>query len=159
MRVEKIYIAGPSVFAKNAIAIGRRYKGICEHYGFTGLYPLDNEVDDDCLGVELAERIFTANCDLIDQADCVVADLNPFRGQCMDDGTAFEIGYAFAKGKLIYGYIDDLGSLREKIGETDEDGYRVENFGLPINLMIASATVIVEGNFREAIYELRNNHR
>ena len=40
----------------------------------------------------------------IDKADAVVANCAPFRGQCVDDGTAFELGVAFAKGVPIVAY-------------------------------------------------------
>lgn len=152
--MKKIYIAGFSVFAKNAKEIGERHKKICEKYGFEGLYPLDNEIEDDCPKWELAEKIFAANLRLIDQADYVVADLNPFRGKCMDDGTAFEIGYATANDKQIYGFIEDERPLVEKIGTEDENGYRVEDFGLPLNLMIAETAFIVEGTFEDAVAEI-----
>lgn len=69
----------------------------------------------------------------------------------MDDGTAFEIGYGYASNKEIYGYIDDDRDLIEKIGLKDEEGYNVENFNHPINLMIAESTKIIKGTFEDCI--------
>ena len=93
----KIYIAGPDVFEKNAKEIGEKYKAICSAYGHTGLYPLDNECDS-------SAEIYKGNVALIDSADAVVANGNNFRGE-MDVGTAFEVGYAAAKGKKILIYM------------------------------------------------------
>lgn len=142
----KIYIAGPDVFEKNAVEIGRRNKDICEKYSHEGLYPLDNECDS-------AQEIYRGNIALIDKADAVIANGNEFRGE-MDVGTAFEVGYAAAKGKKIIIYMDDTRSLIEKYGETDEKERITENFGKPLNLMLAEASEIINGNFEDAVKKL-----
>ena len=41
--------------------------------------------------------------------------------------------------------------MREKLGEADEAGFSVENFGLPVNLMLACAATVVEGDFTAAV--------
>ena len=142
----KIYIAGPDVFEPDAVEIGRRYKNICAEYGHEGLYPLDNECDS-------SEEIYKGNIDLIDKADAVVANGNEFRGE-MDVGTAFEVGFAAAKGKKIIIYTDDTRSLIEKYGEKDEKGRITEDFGKPLNLMLAESSEIICGNFEDAIKKL-----
>ncbi len=144
--MRKIYIAGPDVFAPNAYEIGEKYKQICAKYGFEGLYPLDGSGGEDLT----AREIFVANQDRIKLADIVIANLNPFRGYCMDDGTAWEIGYACGLRKAVYGYVSDMRSLRERIGDHDLDGFAVENFNYPVNLMIMeSITAIVQGGFED----------
>lgn len=40
---------------------------------------------------------------------------------------------------------------REKQGEFDKDGFAVENFGLPVNLMLAYGAKIVVGDFAKAL--------
>ena len=148
---KKIYIAGPDVFSYNAKEIGERNKKICEEYGFIGLYPLDNDCSEED-GRPLSARIFEADVKQIEEADIVVANLTPFRGHCMDDGTAWEIGYAYAKSKKIYGYTADGRSLRNRIGTEDEHFFSVEDFGYPVNLMIAESVIrIVRGNFEDCI--------
>lgn len=142
----KIYIAGPDVFEKNAKEIGANYKEICKKYGHTGLYPLDNECDN-------SKDIYEGNIALINEADVVVANGNEFRGE-MDAGTAFEIGYAAAKGKKIYVYMNDTSSLVEKYGTEDEKGRTVEDFGYPVNLMIAESAGIVKGTFEDCIKKI-----
>ncbi len=142
--MKKIYLAGFSVFADNAVQIGMEMKRLCSEYGFEGLYPLDNE----CSG---AEEIFRANTAMIRECDIVAADMASFRGCEPDSGTAFEVGYACALGKKVYCYIPDGRSLREKFGERDENGYNVEDFGLPLNLMIAVPAKVVCGGLEECL--------
>lgn len=142
----KIYIAGPDVFEKNAKQIGENYKSVCEKYGHTGLYPLDNECDS-------SAEIYRGNVALINEADAVVANGNEFRGE-MDVGTAFEIGYAAAKGKKIYVYMNDTATLVEKFGREDEQGRTVEDFGHPLNLMIAESAEIIQGTFEDCVKKI-----
>lgn len=142
--MKKIYLAGFDVFAPDAVQRGAKMKLLCAEKGFAGLYPFDNEADH-------AAGIFAGNCGLIDQADIVIANLNAFRGNEPDSGTCFEVGYAFAKGKTVYGYLSDGRTLREKLGAQDENAFTVENFGLPVNLMLACAARLVEGDFAEAL--------
>lgn len=142
--MKKIYLAGFDVFAPDAVQRGAKMKMMCAEKGFVGLYPFDNEAD-------TAQEIFVGNCRLIDSADIVIANLNPFRGAEPDSGTCFEVGYAVAKGKTVYGYVSDARSLREKLGEQDENGFSVENFGLPLNLMLSCSVRIVEGDFAAAL--------
>ena len=136
----KLYLAGYDVFRKDAKQYGEKLKKLCKQYGAIGLYPLDNEGDN-------AEDIFKGNLHLLEQCDAVIANLNFFRGDDMDSGTAFEIGYAFARGKRIWGYLQDARPLKEKLGKCDCNGFMVENFQLPLNLMIACSAQIVEGDF------------
>ena len=50
---------------------------------------------------DILTTIYVINVKDIDEADVVVANVEPFRGACVDDGTAFEIGMAAAKGKPL----------------------------------------------------------
>ena len=139
----KIYIAGPDVFEKNAAEIGKEYKKLCEKYGHTGLYPLDNECSS-------SKEIYMGNIALIDSADAVIANGNEFRGE-MDVGTAFEVGFAAAKNKKIIIYLDDTSTLIEKYGSEDEKGRFVEDFGYPLNLMLSESATIIKGGFADAL--------
>ncbi len=49
-------------------------------------------------------RIFASDRDAVDRADIIVASLN---GVTTDDGTAWELGYGYAKGKHIVGLFTD----------------------------------------------------
>ena len=159
--VQKIYIAGPDVFEKDAIERGRRYRALCAQYGFEGLYPLDNEVDFSVGKKEAARQIFEANRKMIDACDIVIANLNPFRGKESDSGTVWECGYAFAKGKTVYGYMSDTREYIERFDaeEKREENGRyydmqeraIEDFSHPLNLMLACSVKIVEGGFEDAL--------
>ncbi|MDO5547152.1 MAG: nucleoside 2-deoxyribosyltransferase [Eubacteriales bacterium] len=142
--MKRIYLAGFDVFYPDAVQRGARMKLACAERGFIGLYPFDNEADN-------PKDIFEGNLAFIRQADIVLANLNPFRGHEMDSGTAFEIGYAHALGKEIWGYLDDDTPMRERLGETDDAGFSVENFGYPVNLMIAQPSHIVRGTFLDCL--------
>lgn len=142
--MKKIYLAGFEVFRADCVSYGEKLKQLCKSYGFIGLYPLDNVA-------QTAEEIFNGNISLIDECDILAANLNPFRGHEPDSGTCFEIGYAYAKGKAVYAYLDDTRSLVQKLGTVDNDGYRVEDFSMPINLMLGVSDTVIKGNFEDCL--------
>ncbi len=146
--MKKVYLAGWDVFRPNAKAVGKKLKELCEKHGFIGLYPLDNEC-------ESPDKIYNGNIALINKADYVIANINTFRGFEPDSGTAFEIGYATAKGKTIIAYTDESRPMKEWV--IDNDGYTVEDFGYPVNLMIASAAILVNGDAEDALKALKNS--
>lgn len=145
----KIYLAGPDVFLPDAVAIGQRKREICQRNGVTGLYPLDNAVDLSAADASL--QIFRGNEAMMDAADAIIANLNPFRGPGADPGTVYELGYAAGRGKLCLAYCNDPAPYAERLARftevtrasdnslTDPDGLTVENFGLPDNLMMIHA--------------------
>lgn len=164
LKKQKIYIAGPDVFEPDAIEIGKKHSQSCFDLGFIGLYPLDNTIDFDQDKPAVAQEIYRANLNLIDDADIVIANMNPFRGREADSGTVWEIGYAIAKNKtvVIYlseglSYIDKFGKYEKIVGDrlgeyVDLNGKYIEDFDLPFNLMIAcSVDKIVIGGFEDAL--------
>ncbi|KAF1054595.1 MAG: hypothetical protein GAK43_00786 [Stenotrophomonas maltophilia] len=165
----KIYLAGPDVFRPDAADHGARLKALCQEYGFQGLFPLDHELPAHLTDPQhQAIWIYRANLKLIDEADCVLANLASFRGSEPDSGTCFEIGYAAAQGKPLYGYMPDASSYAERMQrkypewlgpapDRDRDGNSLEAFGLPLNLMLAVPTQIVAGGPREALELLRQD--
>jgi len=161
--MKKIYIAGPDVFEVNAIEIGKRNKEICVQFGFEGFFPLDNEIQGSDKK-DIATKIAEANIDLIKKCDIVVANLNPFRGKEPDSGTVWECGFGYALGKRVIYYMDDTKayidrfSSNEKRNALDSDGKIIEDFGLPVNLMISCTAEVVEGSFMDAIKYLKENN-
>ena len=102
--MDRIYVAGFDVFYPDWK--GKRYfeyQELCRKYDFEmqAQKAAPNE------GRTLGEKVFLKNIHYIDSSDYVVANLNPFRGREPDSGTCFEIGYAYALGKKIYGYLED----------------------------------------------------
>lgn len=142
--MRRAYIAGFDVFRPDAVEWMEVQRELLRRYGIEGLFPLDNEATD-------SAEIFRGNTGMIDRCDFVIANLNPFRGAEPDSGTAFEVGYACRAGKQVYGYLSDGRTLREKLGPADEAGYAVENFGYPVNLMLALGARIVPGDFENCV--------
>lgn len=145
MKMQSIYVAGPDVFRADAAEYFNQIKDVGKIYHFDIITPYDptlDELPDDIKHVVIG----TANFELIDKADIVVANLMMFRGCCVDDGTSVEVGYGFGKGKIICGYTSDLRSYKKKVeaspihsGEAQDMFPVVEDFGLPVNLMFAHA--------------------
>lgn len=148
----RIYLAGPDVFRPDARAHGQRLKASCARHGHEGLFPLDEPAP--CATArDAAQGIYRANLALLERADVVMANLAPFRGQEPDSGTAFEIGYAAARGKPVWAYADDARPMAQRIATgtdaegnpLDAQGNLVENFGLGLNLMLACSVTLVQG--------------
>lgn len=147
--MKKIYLAGPDVFEKDAIAHGEALKELCSHFGFEGLFPLDNVIQED-EPEKMAEAIRVANIQLIHEADIIMANLTPFRGFEPDSGTVYEVGFAEALGKPVFGYTSDLSALKHRLIKHQAlhhdathciDGKCIEDFGLSHNLMFSHTLV------------------
>lgn len=144
----KIYMAGPDVFHPQAREIGAVFRTWGRDNNVDTLYPFNPS------GLDDATEIYENCIRMLEQADAVVANISPFRGVHMDPGTAFEIGYARAKGKPVYLYSNYLKSLRSRVGAaTDAGGYEVEDFGLVENLMITPPGQRVFQDWRHAAWQ------
>ncbi|MDG5789285.1 nucleoside 2-deoxyribosyltransferase [Evansella sp. AB-P1] len=169
---QKVYLAGFDVFYPNAKELGDEMKKICRANGFIGMFPMDNSISINrkLPKSEIAKQIFQKNIELINEADIVVANLNVFRGAEPDSGTSFEIGYAYALKKKIYGYMDDSSSLPVKVSNyysevkeledgifIDKDGIKIENLDNPVNLMLSVPTTIIFGSFEDCIKKLADS--
>lgn len=145
----KAYMAGPDVFLPNAQQKADEIRALCKRHGVESLIPADNNESGDDAGMQLEEavslRIFRKNVALIDRADVVFANLEPFRGPSADVGTVWEMGYAFAQRKKIFAYSSMASHYLTRVspksvvqGEdwVDQQGMLIENFGLFDNLMI-----------------------
>ncbi|WP_248928806.1 nucleoside 2-deoxyribosyltransferase [Paenibacillus hamazuiensis] len=162
--VPKIYLAGVHVFRPDAVQYGRELRELCRAYGFEGLYRLDKEPLDNLSGPDTAKMIFYANVGLIRVADILIADLNPFRGYEPDSGTVFECGLGYALNKKLYGFISDGRTMYDKLAHainpqtgTFKDGMAVENFGLPLNLMLSIPVHLVVGSLEECLKRVRSD--
>ncbi len=161
----KIYLAGPDVFRENAVEHGKELKAKLKEFKMKGLYPFDNEVDNQLKGVELPLAIYKANIKMIKKCDAVLANLDFFRGPSCDVGTAFEIGYARALGKPVLGYFSECTNVvyRAKVKTyydnstfDDKTLYKnIEDFELPDNLMICLGCNGVYDELDAAINALR----
>jgi nucleoside 2-deoxyribosyltransferase len=148
----RLYLAGPDVFRPDAIAWAARMRELCRAAGHEALLPLDG-------GQVTAAAIYHNNLLQLDVADAVLANLNPFRGAEPDSGSCVEVGYALARGLPVIGYANDLRPLRERLQATpgadgrwcDDAGRTVEDFGLPLNLMLAVPLQLVQGGVEAAL--------
>lgn len=166
--IRSLYLAGPDVFRPDARERGQALKAACAAFGFEGLFPLDQDVPDEVTDpAAQAAWIYRANVALIERADAVLANLDFFRGPEPDSGTCFEVGYAVAKGKPVFGYIPEHGSFAERIrlrhpeaigpdGVLDVRGWFFEEFGLPLNLMLSVPAPLVVGDAQVALARLRS---
>lgn len=146
----RIYLAGPEVFLPDALAVGASKSRLCAEHGFEGLFPLDASLDLSGLAKpEAARRIALANEALMRSADAIIANMTPFRGASMDAGTAYEVGFMRALGKVCLGYsnagADYAGRARLLRAnppldyDSDWPDMEIEDFGLAENLMLAVA--------------------
>lgn len=147
----KLYLAGPDVFRPDALHWVASARAQCAAAGHEALVPLDDQA-------ATAAAIYANNLRLVAAADCVIANLNPFRGAEPDSGTCVEIGYALALGKRVVGYAADLRPLRQRLAVADAGGaccdaagWKVEDFGLPLNLMLAVPLRLAQGGLEEAL--------
>jgi nucleoside 2-deoxyribosyltransferase len=165
---KSIYLAGPEVFLPDASQYFEEARELCKSYGYVGVSPFDGEPIHSN-GIEKAREIFQNNCRLIQECSIVIANCNAFRGALVDDGTAFEIGYAHALGKKIFGFMEKSGMLPDLVSQKiktlphksgyliDEAGYLLnEDFGNGINLMMeiaifSSGGQLVEGNLESVL--------
>lgn len=160
-QMPRVYLAGPGVFRPDAGAYGRRLKEKCARRGLLGCFPLDGEAQGHSPEA-MAQATFRANVELLNASRAIVADISPFRGPNMDPGTAWEIGYAVARGLPVFAWSDDPSHLLERTrrdlaptgsapGGHDANGWEIENFELVENLMIAISVTSIHRSDDEAI--------
>ena len=128
----KIYLAGP-LFSLAEQHFNVELARVLEREGFEVWLPQEHEPRD-----KTSRAIFAMDVAAIDWADMVVACMD---GPDPDSGTAWECGYAYARGKPIVGYRTDFRIA-------------AETPGAPYNLMLSeSATTRFELPFRTATPE------
>jgi nucleoside 2-deoxyribosyltransferase len=137
----QVYVAGPDVFSPRWDECRQELSQYAAVRGITPLFPHSHPNDSPA-------DIYRCNTRLIQQADAVMANLQCFRGSEPDSGTVFEVGFAIALGRPVWGF-NAAGPYQEKVAthyglSTDrefpiacKDGYAVESFSEPLNLMLA----------------------
>jgi nucleoside 2-deoxyribosyltransferase len=96
------YIAGP-LFNEGERWFDEQIAACAQRAGLTTFVPhLNGETR--LNGPEDVPLIFANDVTAIERADIVIANLN---GITTDDGTAWELGYAYAKGKHLVGVYTD----------------------------------------------------
>jgi nucleoside 2-deoxyribosyltransferase len=104
----KVFIAGP-LFSQAEREFNVRVEEELRRHGFKTFLPQRDVGRLDELIAKEGDRayrtIFDQDLKGLDQADAVVAILD---GPDADSGTAFEVGYAFARGKPVIGLKTDM---------------------------------------------------
>src|SRR6478735_323752 len=104
--MKKVYLAGPDCFRFDASIF---YENICDTlrlYGFEPIVPSDGELSKGAPQDQVtAKKIYDENIEKLKSCDVVLANLNVFRGAEADSGTCFEVGFATALGKPVFGYM------------------------------------------------------
>jgi nucleoside 2-deoxyribosyltransferase len=150
----RVYLAGPDVFLPDAEVWAEHRKSICAGHGLVAVSPLDALAEEPAGWTELPEWqcIAWRNEAHIRACAAVIANLTPFRGPSADVGTVYEVGYARALGRLVFGYTNCTvpftrrtldyaathGGAIASPGRTwrDGDGLLIEQFQRFDNLMI-----------------------
>jgi len=110
----RVYLAGPLFSAAERQFLASLRDSLNGLPGVRALWPGDLFVDTDlaALGERAKEHIFRGCLTGLGGCELVVACLD---GPQVDDGTAWEIGYAFARGLPIWGLRTDF----RRAGDTD----------------------------------------
>ena len=155
--MKRVYLAGPDVFFPEASRHFDALDAQCAAWGLCGVRPSDGGLSAGLggSGGEVADRIYRANVALIASCDALLANLMPFRNALEpDSGTVFELGMAVALGKAVAGVVASCaepyeakvaahcGITRDAAGLAWDatHGFMVEEFGQPLNLMLARST-------------------
>ncbi len=134
--MKQVYIAGP-LFTEGERTLLEKIDTLCTQLGFqtylphrdAGLFTRDKEG---------SKRFFLNDVAKLDAAYLVVAVLN---GLDVDSGTSWEMGYGFARGKRVIGYINDT---------------RVYQPDLQLNPMTFNSLHLLSRNITELEAILRN---
>jgi nucleoside 2-deoxyribosyltransferase len=104
--MKTVYLAAP-LFSEAECDFNRKLKGELHSFGFKVFLPQEdsNNVHDK---TNRQKIIFKKNLTGIENSDIIVAVID---GTDVDSGTAWEIGYAFAKGKPVIGLRTDFRTL------------------------------------------------
>lgn len=148
--MKKLYIAGPEVFLPDAREQMARKAALVRKHGFEPLCPGDLDIPAQKTKKAFGLAISKVNEGMMNEADGIIANLTPFRGEWADVGTVFELGYMCGLDKMVAAYSnvadDHYQRLLRYYGDdisTGADGYTrgpdglsLEDFDMADNLML-----------------------
>jgi nucleoside 2-deoxyribosyltransferase len=104
--MKTVYLAAP-LFSEAECDFNRKLRDLIKDEGFQVFLPQE---DSNNIHVEKnrQEIIFNKNLAALDSSDIIVAVID---GADVDSGTAWEIGYAYSKGKPVLGLKTDFRTL------------------------------------------------
>jgi nucleoside 2-deoxyribosyltransferase/predicted secreted protein len=100
----RVYLAGP-LFSEAERQYNIRVAELLRSYAYDVYLPQETGDSDSMRGVEAHREIFAMNREQLDASDIVVAIID---GSDADSGTAWEMGYAYAKGIPVYAVRTDF---------------------------------------------------
>ncbi len=103
--MKNVYLAAP-LFSDAERDFNSKLRDELEGVGISVFLPQEHSNDTNAQARQ--EAIFSKNLAAIDRSDILVAVLD---GVDVDSGTAWEIGYAYAKGKPVFGLRTDFRTL------------------------------------------------
>lgn len=139
------YLADFEMFLPQFSTTVQYWHQTCAKYGLVGYYPggaaspIKDYTDDPHA---MWKDICNTDINGVMTSDFLIAQLDNWRGNQPDSGTAFELGLAIALGKPVYGFYTgkkemiqrDSISHRLIAGEVyDENGYGIENQQYPLD--------------------------
>lgn len=154
----KVYLAGPAVFHPAAKHLFDYLKDVCAQHGLAGVAPLDGLAE--LPAEQQAAAIRRANIDKLNDCRAVIACISPFRGPGADAGTAWEMGYAEARGLPVVAWSEDTAPYLARVAHDRDDdgrvfcrqhGMQVEDFGLVDNLMLTAGPIPVQPDYEAAV--------
>lgn len=111
-RKKTIYLAGP-LFTHAELEFNCKLRDLLEGQGFSVFLPQEDAEDAKIEHERQKQAFIFERCvGGVDSSDLVVAVLD---GVDVDSGTAWEIGYAYAKGKPVLGLRTDFRELSDGI--------------------------------------------
>ncbi|MDG2522775.1 nucleoside 2-deoxyribosyltransferase [Caulobacter segnis] len=150
--IRSLYLAGPQPWLPDPARHMGLQRALCDAAGLIALLPDEGGLLAQEPSEIVARQIYAARMAAMRQADAGVIDLTPWRGPSADPGAAFEAGVLSGLVKPVFAYmnitVDDDADLATRlsgyvgveIGEDgeayDQDGCRIEDFGLPETLML-----------------------
>ncbi len=154
----RVYLAGPDVFFRDAEAWAEHRKAICAEHGLAAVSPLDPLAEEaDWAALPEWQRIAWRNEAHIRGCRAVIANLTPFRGPSADAGTVYEVGFARALGRVVFGYTNSAAPFTQRTLDfasthggaiaspgriwRDGDGLLIEQFRRFDNLMIEGGLI------------------
>lgn len=107
----RIYLAGP-LFCEAELRYNREMKGYLAGCGFDLVLPQEESADLDLAGLMSSDRavptateVCRRDLETLDSCDALLINLD---GRVPDEGACVELGYAYAKGKPVFGIKTDV---------------------------------------------------
>ncbi len=148
--MKNIYIAGPWVFRPAPDDFMSDIRSMLEGSGWNPVFPIDPLPGGTAMDISCTAAIRSHCLAHLDICDAILAEVSPWYGHMPDAGTVFEVGYAAAKGKDVVLWTNDDTPILDRLvaaelidldasgnGNHDRYGNVVEDFGSPVNAMLA----------------------